>query len=257
MERLDCDLALLMLHGEFGEDGTVQAILERRGIAYTGSDAPTSARAMNKDACKRLFVENGIPTPRWVAVDDPDRACDSVLSGGLRLPFFVKPNCRGSSVGVGRVDTLEQLPDAVTEALNQDSLALVEEMVAGRELTVGWLDGRVLPTVELVADGTFYDYRAKYVSEATRYICPADLEPETHKNIDRYVQAVADIIGVRDVSRVDVMLGDSGPNILEINTLPGFTTHSLVPRAAAAAGLALPQLCMKLVEMAASRLKTV
>ena len=130
---------------------------------------------------------------------------------------------------------------------------MLEEFVAGREVTVGWLDGDILPAIELIPDGVFYDYRAKYQSDRTRYLCPAPVAPDVSRGIAALAAAVSKILSVRDLARVDIIVGASGPRVLEINTLPGFTSHSLLPLAAATAGLAMPRLCRKLAEMAAAR----
>lgn len=254
LHTIDCGLAVLMLHGEFGEDGTAQAILEQRGIAYTGSDSKASALAMDKNGSKLLFKQNGIPTPRWVVADDEAVGVNETMHRGLKFPLFVKPNYRGSSVGVSRVDDPSGLKPALAKALAEDRLAMVEEMVQGRELTVSWLDGQTLPIIELSAKETFYDYYAKYQSEETGYVCPAELPDETAERVNAYVAAAAAALDARDVARVDVMLGRDGPMLLELNTLPGFTTHSLLPMAGAKAGMDRSQLCLKLVEMAAARI---
>jgi D-alanine-D-alanine ligase len=195
----------------------------------------------------------GIPTPSWVAATSPDAAASAVAEAGLRYPLFVKPNSGGSSVGVSRVETGERLRDAVAKALENDRQALIEEMVRGRELTAGWLDGRLLPLIEMNAQAEFYDYQAKYLSDATRYACPAEVDADMAAIIGRHVLGAVDAVGARDLARVDVMLGPDGPMFLELNALPGFTSHSLLPMAAAADGMPLESLCVKLADMAASR----
>lgn len=253
MEALQCDIAVMMLHGEFGEDGAAQAILERRGIAFTGSDSKTCALTMDKQACKKIFRDNNMPTPRWATASRPEEAEAAIADAGLRYPLFVKPNFRGSSVGVTRVSRPDEARAAAAKALSEDSLALVEEMVVGRELTIGWLDGRVLPSIEMAADGEFYDYHAKYQSDKTKYDCPAKLPDGMEAELGGFVSRLAGIFAVRDLCRVDIMIGESGPMILEINSLPGFTTHSLLPMAAARAGIDMASVCLSLVEMAARR----
>lgn len=253
LESIDCDVAVMMFHGEFGEGGDAQEILERRGIAFSGSASAACRRAMNKSATKILMRNAGIPTPRWTTSVEPENAAAEVAAAGLRYPLFVKPNYGGSSVGASRVDAPEELPAAVRTALDGDRLALVEEMVLGRELTAGWLDGRLLPLIEMTAQAEFYDYEAKYFSDATRYSCPAEVEPATAEAMGRHVQALVAAIGARDLARADVMLGADGPMFLELNTLPGFTSHSLLPMAAARSGISMEDLCMKLVALAASR----
>lgn len=253
LEELECGLAVMMLHGQFGEDGVAQAILERRGIPFSGSDSLACRLAMDKNATKLLMLEHGVPTPRWTVTDRADRAAAAVARAGLAYPLFVKPNFGGSSVGVSKVDAQEKLEAAVAATLATDRLAVVEEMVEGRELTVGWLAGQVLPIIELNADGVFYDYHAKYESEKTRYLCPAKLEPAVAAAVTAHVLKVVAFVGARDIARVDLMLGKDGPKLLELNALPGFTSHSLVPMAANRAGIPLEQLCLSLAAMAAGR----
>ncbi|MDR1535014.1 MAG: D-alanine--D-alanine ligase [Planctomycetota bacterium] len=253
LESLPCRLAVMMLHGRFGEDGTAQGILERRGIAFTGSDSAAAALAMSKDAAKRRFRKNRIPTPAWAVADSPGRLAAAIGEARLSYPLFVKPNSGGSSVGASPVGRPGELRAAAELALAEDRLVLAEEMVAGRELTVGWLDGRTLPIIELSAEGAFYDYRAKYLSEATRYGCPADLPEGTAAAVAAVADLAMRALGLRDVGRVDIMLGEGGPMALEVNALPGFTGHSLVPMAAAREGLGLEKLCLRLLDLAETR----
>ncbi|MDR1612745.1 MAG: D-alanine--D-alanine ligase [Planctomycetota bacterium] len=253
IEALNCDVAVMMLHGEFGEDGHAQRILERRSLPFTGSSSEVCALSMDKDACKRLFARSDIPTPRWVLLDKAAGAEKAIAEAGLDIPLVVKPNGRGSSVGVSIVRKRRDLPAALELAFGLDGRILAEEFVEGRELTVGWLDGRILPVIELVPDDGFYDYQAKYISDKTIYLCPAELPDDVEADISLIVRKTAEIIPVRDLARVDIILGRDGPRVLEINVLPGFTTHSLVPLAARRVGLEMPALCEKLVEMAARR----
>ncbi|MDR1520328.1 MAG: D-alanine--D-alanine ligase [Planctomycetota bacterium] len=253
LESLSCRVAVLMLHGRFGEDGTAQRILERRGVVFTGSDSAAAALAMDKAAAKGIFRRNDIPTPNWAVGDSLERLVEAVEEARLSYPLFVKPNSGGSSVGVSPVWRPEYLPAAARLALADDCLALAEEMVVGRELTVGWLDGEILPIIELRADGIFYDYRAKYLSEATRYACPADLPERIAAEVGRVADLAIRALGTRDIGRADIMLGPGGPMILEVNALPGFTSHSLVPMAAGASGMSLENLCLRLVGLAGMR----
>lgn len=253
LETLDCGLAVMMLHGEFGEDGGAQEILERRGLAYTGSGPEACRLAMDKAAVKALMRDAGVPTPRWALVRSAAEAEAGVRTAGLLYPLFVKPNSRGSSVGVTRVDSPASLAGAVERALACGCDALIEEMAAGREMTVGWLDGRVLPVIEMEAAGGFYDYHSKYESGETRYHCPADLSEELAEEIRVHTEEIVRIVGARDLARVDFILTESGPRFLELNALPGFTSHSLVPLAASRIGLPMERLCLSLVAMAAER----
>lgn len=253
LENLDCGLAVMMLHGEFGEDGTAQEILESRGICYTGSNSDACRLAMDKAASKELFRAAGILTPKGVVVRSAKAAEACVRAAGLRYPLFVKPNFGGSSVGVSPVESPDGLAAAVEKALTDGGPALVEETVVGREMTAGWLDGRVLPIIEMEAAGKFYDYDSKYKSEQTRYHCPADIDSAMQEEIVKTVEKVTSLIGVRDLARVDFILTEKGPIVLEVNALPGFTSHSLLPMAASRSGMDMDRLCLSLVAMAAER----
>lgn len=250
---LDCQVAVMMLHGEFGEDGHAQAILEEKGVAYTGPDAKTCALAIDKDVTKALFRKHGVPTPDWIAVDSVGSVQRQLMKAGMSPPLVVKPNSRGSSVGVTILKDLAEIPAAVAKALSVDDRVLIEAFVPGRELTVGWLGGELLPAIELVPDGAFYDYHAKYKSDKTKYTCPAPMTDGEMASVRDVCDKVFKNVSVRDLSRVDIILGSSGPTVLEINTSPGFTSHSLVPLAAKVAGIPMGDLCRRLVAMAAAR----
>jgi D-alanine--D-alanine ligase len=253
VENLDCQVAVMMLHGEFGEDGHAQSILEHKGIAYTGPDAKTCALAMDKDATKRLLRSTGIPTADWAVIESVTDIDKALGVSGITVPFVVKPNSKGSSVGISIIRDASEIASAVEKALAVDEKVLLETFVQGKELTLGWLDGRLLPIIELAPDGDFYDYNAKYISEKTLYICPAELDGDTAGKINDIGKKVFEIMSVRDLSRVDILLGPVSPMVLELNTSPGFTSHSLVPLAARTAGMDMGQLCERLVAMAAKR----
>lgn len=253
LERLDCGLAVMMLHGRFGEGGTAQRILERRGIAYSGS-APEACRlSMDKAAAKTLLREAGCPTPDWAVADSAEAAEEAVRAAGLRYPLFVKPNFGGSSVGVSRVDSPLALKAAVSMALACGGPAVIEELVLGREMTAGWLDGRLLPLVEIETDRLFYDYHSKYESESTRYHCPADVEGAMRARVEEVVSKAVELMGARDLAAVDFILTEDGPMLLELNSLPGFTGRSLLPMAASSAGIGKERLSLSLAAMAAER----
>lgn len=253
LNDLDCQVAVMMLHGEFGEDGRPQALLEKRGIPFTGPDAAACRIAIDKDMSKQLFRQHSVPTADWVVVESVAEAGAKMAEAGLAAPVVVKPNSLGSSVGVAIVRAPEDLEPAVTKALAVDPRVMIEPFMPGRELTIGWLDGNLLPIIELVPDGTFYDYNAKYISDKTEYRCPAELDPGDEAASRSAAENVLKIVSARDLSRVDIILGPSGPMVLEVNTSPGFTSHSLVPLAARRAGIAMEDLCARLVEMAARR----
>jgi len=237
------DLVFLALHGTFGEDGQVQDILDAKGIAYTGANAATSRIAFDKEKTKKKFQERGVPTPQGQLV----RRIEEVT---LSLPLFVKPNAQGSSVGTHPVLSREDLESALADALKFDSSVLVERFIQGRELTVGVLGGEVLPIVEIHPLAGFYDYTNKYTKGATEYFCPARLPDEITALIQKYALAAHRSIGRTIYSRIDFLLEkDQYPYCLEINTIPGMTATSLLPKAAAAVGISFPQLCRRIVEL--------
>ena len=256
-------IAFLALHGEYGEDGTVQRELEKHGIIYTGSDAAGSALAMDKSASKRTFSAHQVPVAAGFTVDknSPAATASAVLekmkAEKIALPVVVKPNGRGSSVGVTIVRDAEQLPGALEAALKEDTSAIVEQYVHGTEITVSLLDGEPLPIVELVPQQEFYDYQAKYLADTTQYFCPARLDEATTEKVRRLAVAGWNALGLRDMARIDFIIGsenDAGRIIaIEANTLPGMTSHSLLPKAAGAAGMDFATLCWKIVELAKRR----
>lgn len=255
LENLQCGLAVMMFHGRFGEDGTAQAILERRRIPFTGSDSASCQLTFDKTATKEHLRALKIPVPRDVLIKagSENQAEKSLRDAGLAYPVFVKPNAYGSSVGASRADNREALQAALKAALACDDQALVEELIAGREMTVGWLGGMVLPIIEMTAATGFYDYQAKYISNATRYDVPAKLPAGVTEAVQAHTRAILQDVGARDLARVDFLYREDGPFFLEVNALPGFTGHSLVPMAAKAAGLSSEEVCRRLVAMALER----
>ncbi len=250
IERLRCDAAFLALHGEWGEDGTVQELLARRGIPFTGSDAAASAVAIDKKASKRKLAEHGIPVAYAVTVDAVDEAIAALSRNGLRAPVVVKPNSRGSSVGTSIVRAVDDLVSAVEQALSFDAEVMIETYIDGREFTVGLLGGEPLPVIELETAQDFYTYEAKYRDDRTRYFCPAPLDEETARRLREIAVVAGEVLAVRDMGRVDILVDDEGPRVLEVNTIPGFTAHSLLPMAARAAGIDFPQLCRRILALA-------
>ncbi|MEW6358229.1 MAG: D-alanine--D-alanine ligase [Planctomycetota bacterium] len=246
------DVAFIALHGGFGEDGGVQAVLERKGIAYTGSGVVASKMAMNKVASKEVFIEHGIPTPDYCAVtkrgtDTERRACVESLG----LPVVIKPVAEGSSVGVSIVKEMSQLPAALEDGFRYSDHLLVERYIQGREITIGILGDEALPVIELRTKRQFYDYKAKYIDDDTEYIVNPDLGEECTKRVKATALRAHRVLGCKGLSRVDMMLDKEGKEyVLEINTIPGFTNHSLLPKAAAAAGLEFPTLCDRILKSA-------
>lgn len=237
------DLAFISLHGTFGEDGQVQGILDARGLPYTGANAAVSRLAFDKEKTKAKFRQAGVPTPEGQLV----RRLEEIT---LPLPVFIKPNAQGSSVGSHLATTREELAAALADALKFDSTALVERFIQGKELTVGVLGGQVLPIVEIHPLDGFYDYKNKYTKGRTEYFCPARLPEEITPAIQQHALAAHRAVGNPVYSRIDFLLEkESGPYCLEVNTIPGMTATSLLPKAAAAAGLTFPQLCQRIVEL--------
>ncbi len=250
----DADVAFIALHGTFGEDGTVQRILERLGVPYTGSGPEPSARAFDKIAAKTKFAEARIPTPRHKVMEKFGR--DFGRLSQLEFPLVVKPARQGSSVGVTIVADASGLEHACADAWKYDDRAVVEEFVRGRELTVGVFDRRTLPVIGIRPKDGFFTYDAKYSPNQTDYDVPARLETLVASQARFLAQRAHDCLGCRDFSRVDMILSDSGRfYVLEVNTIPGFTDTSLVPKAAREAGLSFKQLCVRLVELALARRK--
>jgi len=237
------DMAFLALHGTYGEDGQVQDFLKSKGIPFTGADAETSRITIDKEKTKEKFRQNGVPTPSGQLV----RKVEEIT---VPLPVFIKPNTQGSSVGSHAATTREELVEAVAEALKFDTSVLVEQLIKGRELTVGVLGDQVLPVIEIRPLAGFYDYKNKYTKGATEYFCPAQLPDEITALVQRYALAAHRSVGQAIYSRVDFLLEkETVPYCLEINTIPGMTATSLLPKAAAAAGITFPQLCRRIVEL--------
>ena len=256
------DLVFVALHGGEGENGTLQALLDLAGIPYTGSGVLASAIAMDKAMSKRIFRTWDIPTPEWVelwAPEDPLAPWNPVLDkaeferlGGY--PLIVKPNEEGSSVGISVVERSSDLRPALEEARRYGRLVLVESFIEGRELTVGVIDERTFPVVEVIPEGGWYDYQHKYTSGASRYIVPAEIPPAARDRLFELSRLACSALRCRGVARVDFRMGGDGiPYCLEVNTVPGLTELSLVPKAAAAAGLSYEELIRSIVESAPLR----
>ncbi len=243
------DRVFNILHGHNGggEDGVVQGLLEAFGVPYTGSDVLGSALSMDKIRTKQVWQSLGLPTPRFVALRSHDEV--HAAADGLGLPVVVKPANEGSSVGISRVTDASGLADAVALAARYDGQLLMELMVVGDELTVGILGEVALPSIRIVPRGQWYDYNAKYIAEDTQYLCPG-LEGEAEEEIRALALAAFRAAGCRGWGRVDVMRDrDSGRfYLLEVNTAPGMTSHSLVPKAAGQAGIGFEELVWRVLE---------
>ena len=239
--------AFIALHGRGGEDGTVQGALELMGIPYTGSGVMASALSMDKWRTKMVWLACGLPTPRY-AILDADTDWDAVVAE-LGLPIYVKPVHEGSSMGATKVVAAEQLQAAWELAARYDSLVIAEEFIAGAELTAPFLEDQALPLVRIVAPDGNYDYQHKYFTDDTRYDCPCGLPAEQEAELQALVMKSARVLGCRGWGRGDLILTAEGrPYLLEMNTSPGMTSHSLVPMSARVAGLEFDALCLKILE---------
>jgi len=244
------DVVFLALHGTYGEDGTVQRRLDELGALYTGCDAEVSRIAFDKVLTKNRCLEAGVPTAKYLVVNSKPVPWPK----GWQPPLVVKPVRQGSSVGLQFVEQKTDWLKALAVALQFDSEVLVEEKIAGHETTVGILGGEPLPIVEVRPKVGSYDYKNKYTAGRTEYFCPAEFDSATTKRIQAAALGAFQAIGGRDYARVDVMVRDGGePMVLEVNTLPGMTETSLLPKAAAAAGLNYAQLCQRMVDLALKR----
>lgn len=247
------DVVFLALHGTYGEDGAIQKELDALGVPYTGCDAEASRIAFDKVLTKQRCVEAGVPTARFTVYEN----ATAPWPRGWQPPVVLKPVCQGSSVGLQFVERVSDFADSLAEALRYDARVLVEEKITGRETTVGILDGKALPVVEVRPKQGAYDYRNKYTAGATEYFCPASFDEATIARIQQAALDAFQAIGGRDYARVDVMVRPEGePMVLEVNTLPGMTETSLLPKAAAAAGLSYPELCQRMVDLALRRKPT-
>ncbi|MCB1958306.1 MAG: D-alanine--D-alanine ligase [Rhodocyclaceae bacterium] len=241
--------AFIVLHGRGGEDGTVQGALELMGIPYTGSGVMASALSMDKVRTKMVWQSAGLPTPRY-AILEADSDWDAVVAD-LGLPIFVKPAHEGSSMGATKVTSADQLQPAWALAARYDSLVLAEEFVEGQELTGPFLADMALPLVRIVAPDGNYDYQHKYFTDDTQYFCPAGLPEALEQQMRETVLQSARVLGCRGWGRADLILRPDGSfTLLEMNTAPGMTGHSLVPMSARAAGLDFGPLCLRILEEA-------
>jgi D-alanine-D-alanine ligase len=239
--------AHIALHGRYGEDGTVQGALELMDIPYTGSGVLASALAMDKWRTKLIWQAVGIPTPRYVLLEATSDF--AAVARTLGLPLIVKPAREGSTIGLTKVTAAADLPEAWRRAGQHDALVLAEEFIAGQELTAAILGDETLPLVRIQPAAELYDYQAKYFSDATKYFCPSGLPPAQETAIQAQALKAYRIIGCQGWGRVDVMLDQSGqPYLLEVNTSPGMTGHSLVPMAARQAGIDFDELALRILE---------
>jgi D-alanine-D-alanine ligase len=250
LSRGDIDVFFLALHGEFGEDGQLQQILDDRGLLYTGSGPQASRLAFDKTAAKRLFADAGVDVP--AALEFPNAMTPGELERRLETlggSFVVKPVRQGSSVGVHVVEDRQEAVATAQQVRDEFGECMVEAFVPGREITVGVLGRRTLPIIEIRSQTGFYDYDAKYTDEQTQYLFDTIEDEDVRARVGRAALRCFDVLGCRDFARVDFILTDDGSAYaLEVNTIPGFTTHSLLPKAAVQSGLSMDQLCGRIVQ---------
>ncbi|ARP85612.1 D-alanine--D-alanine ligase [Bordetella genomosp. 9] len=259
LEAAGFDRVFIALHGRYGEDGTIQGALELLGIPYTGSGPAASAIAMDKIMTKRIWLQHGLPTPDFAVLDahtELRRVPDS-----LGLPLIIKPPHEGSTVGITKVLGYSDMKEAYAEAARFDSEVLAEQFIAGRELTVALLGAgstaRALPVIEIAAPGGNYDYEHKYFSDDTQYFCPADLPEAVAREAQRVSVEAYRALGCEGWGRADLMLdAEQRVWLLEMNTSPGMTSHSLVPKAAQAVGMTYPELCVAILSEASCKVRS-
>lgn len=243
------DRVFIALHGRYGEDGTVQGALELMGIPYTGSGVMASSLAMDKWRTKLVWIAAGISTPRFVMLEAGSDF--KAVANDLGLPLIVKPSREGSTIGLTKVTRDQDVEAAYQKAAEHDDMVLAEEFIAGVEVTASILGEQALPLIRIEAPGGSYDYQAKYFSDETRYFCPSGLPPALESRIQALALKASRILGCRGWGRVDVMLNAKGePYLLEANTVPGMTGHSLVPMAAKVAGIPFDDLVVRILEAA-------
>lgn len=241
------DRAFIALHGRYGEDGSIQGALELMGMPYTGSGVMASSLAMDKWRTKLVWIALGIPTPRFAMLDGGSDF--AAIARDLGLPLIVKPSREGSTIGLTKVTHASDLEAAYRKAAEHDAMVIAEAFIAGAEVTASILDDVALPLIRIEAPGGNYDYQAKYFSDETRYFCPSGLPIAQEDRIRKLALDAFRALGGRGWGRVDVMLDATGsPFLLEANTVPGMTGHSLVPMAAKAAGIGFDDLVIRILE---------
>jgi len=240
------ELAFIALHGRFGEDGTVQGMLEMMGIPYTGSGVLASSLAMDKVMTKKVLLYQGLPTPEF-EVANGSGDVQQFLSRERSYPRVVKPSREGSTIGVSIVRSAAELATALTVARKYDDSILVEEYISGQEVTVGVLNGKALPVIQVVPKSGFYDYQSKYTAGQTEYLLPAPIPSDIYAKVQEEAVAACLALGCRGAARVDFMIREQEVFCLEVNTIPGMTETSLLPKAAGHAGMSFNQLVLEIL----------
>jgi len=249
IQQANIEIAFIALHGHFGEDGQIQTMLEQLNIPYTGSDPLASRLAMDKIASRRIFQKQGLPVPNYVVFSTHDNPRFIFrLIKNLSFPLVVKPAHQGSSIGLSIIDQAKQLDKAIEYAVGFDKQIIIEEYIQGREITVGILGDSALPIVEIIPQNKFYDYEAKYKPGRSSYVVPANLSAEATVASQDIARTAHRSLGCRGFSRVDMRLSpDNIPFVLEVNSIPGLTLTSLLPKAAKATGIDFNQLCIRIL----------
>lgn len=255
LEKEKPDIVFIALHGRYGEDGGVQGILELYGVPYTGSGVTASAVAMDKILTKRLLLSDRLPTPGFIVLSRNDPVPKPLK---MEFPVVVKPSREGSSLGTAIVKDENELEDSIKYALEFDREVLLEEYQEGKEITVGVIGNgsklRALPAVEIIPSDEFFNFHTKYTKGATEYRVPAELGHELEQTVEDYALRVFKLLGLSDMARVDMIVSGQGDiSILEVNTIPGMTETSLLPKSALAAGISFPELLKQIVEGALER----
>lgn len=247
------DLVFIALHGKWGEDGTIQSLLELKGIKYTGSGVLGSSLSMDKARSKVMFTHSGVSTPKWIEVTkESDLELIKIkIEEELKFPCIVKPNDQGSTIGLTKCTNKDELEEALKLSFQFSKVALVEEFIVGREITVAIINDKVLPLLEIIPKHEIYDYECKYTDGMCEYIVPVPLDQEIEEELKRQAKIAFESIGCEDFGRVDFRLTKEGkPYCFEINTLPGMTNHSLVPKMAKADGIEFKELVDMIINSA-------
>ena len=247
IRQAKANMVFIALHGKFGEDGTIQAMLEKEKIPYTGSGPKASRLSMDKLASRRIFEDAGLPVPEYIAISKG--VYDKDMPINLSLPVVVKPNREGSSIGMSVVGDTKDLATAIDTAFSYDDDIIVEKFIEGEDITVGILNDKPLPVVHIKPKQGVYDYTAKYTDGMSEYVVPAELEGHIIKEAQDLGLRAHSLLGCRCFSRVDMRLGkDKKIKVLEVNSIPGLTTNSLLPKAAKAVGIDFAHMCLKMVK---------
>jgi D-alanine-D-alanine ligase len=257
----DIDCAFIVLHGKYGEDGLIQSLLEFREVPYTGSDVKSSSLTIDKDSSKMIFSAAGIPTPEWLTLSSPNQANHDTateIRDTLGKELVIKPNDQGSTIGISIVKNgnIDDIVAAIELAFNYSEKVVVEQFIEGRELTVGFVGDNMLPVIEIIPEKGFYDYEAKYTKGKSEYVCPAEISEDIAEFMTNLAHTAINVLGCEGFGRVDFRLNEEGvPYCLEANTIPGFTSQSLVPMAAKEIGIGFPELCEELIKLATDKHK--